>query len=1012
MCCPWVKLYLYSLERGITHITIQHGPDMYQRCQAPAIAAELGPSFPGMERISGERESPAIRDRCNRLIPLQVAVRPEISELTEKYEMHVIPNTHWDREWLYDFQETRMQLVKFMDRLLEMLDQYPEYTFLLDSQVAPLDDYLEVRPEREGEIVERVKEGRITAGPWYTCPEEFNVNGESLVRNLLFGHRAARRYGRVMKIGYSPFSYGKNSQIAQIYGGFGIDTILFYHGVTLDEAPSEFILEGADGTQLLASRMGSNARYNFFFDVYRPAVYGKEILERDYSWKRGDLPFHFCGADRHRQHYFLLDPQKGLDDERLRSGLENLKEKEVEACSTNVLAYMMGHDSYEPDWREVEIVKRAKKLVEPDEIFFSTLEDYVRSLKSAVRDLPVLKGERRTPRMIGRAAFLYHEVTSSRTRIKQASARAENSLQRWAEPFCSVSFLLGEEYPSNLLGAAWRYLFRSHPHDTIAGTGVDQIERDVSYRLDQVRNISAGLTRRALQSIQLSIDNSDLAEDEVAVTVFNPSPFPRTEVVTCYLDLPDECGYEYLSMVDAETREEVDSQVFSRTSDHPVIRNMNDATLEMPSEEVGLHFLARDVPGLGYRTFVVRHDDEQTMPSPSMVTGPRRMENEHMEVSVESDGTLTITHKDSGKTYRGLNFFSDDGEAGHAWRHVPPAFDRVVTSQGSPAKISLVEDGPLVSSFRITVNMEIPVQLDEARSEEIQRLDGNGDRAGRSEMTDTMRISSLVTLRRGARMLEVETDFDNRCRDHRLRVGFPSGVDTGTCHAESPFDVVEREIERGPEGPWIGPWKTCSPQQRFVDVSNQDGGLAILNEGIREYMVSEDQDRVIYLTLLRAYEVALTTVAWRWERHPEMGLSQCPGEHSFRYAIMPHSGDWEEASVVRQAEVLNLPMMAAEAAPHEGRLPKAWGLIEIEGASLSALKRAEEGEDLCLRVYNPGSEDVEARMRFGFPVESCSRTDMEERNASDLEGHGDSLEVELESKRIGTFLVSLEDMKG
>ncbi len=930
--------------------------------------------------------------------------------MSQTYEMHVIPNTHWDREWLYDFQETRMQLVSFMDELLELLKKYPEYTFLLDSQVAPLDDYLEIRPGRREELEKRVKEGRITAGPWYTCPEEFNVNGESLVRNLLFGHRVAREYGKVMKVGYSPFSYGKNSQIAQIYAGFGIDTILFYHGVTLDEAPSEFILEGADGTQLLATRMGSNARYNFFFDVYRPTVYGKEILERDYSWKRGDLPFHFCGPDRHRQHYFLLDPRKEFDDEKLRSGLRNLKEKEVEACSTNVLAYMMGHDSYQPDWREVEIVERAKDLVEPDEIFFSTLEKYVESLKSAVGELPVLKGERRTPRMIGRAAFLYHEVTSSRTRIKQASSMAETQLQRWAEPFSTLAYLLGEEYPANLLEKAWKYLFRSHPHDSIAGTGVDQIEKDVTHRLDQVRNISNGLTRRALQNIQLNIDNSDLDEDQVVVTVFNPSPFPRTEVVTCYLDLPDECEYQYFSIVDGETGEEVDSQVFSRTSEHPVIRNMNDATLEMPSEEVGLHFMARDVPGMGYRTFVVMHDQEQTMPSPSMVTGPRTMENEHLVVSVVGDGTLRVRDKETNVTYSGLNFFSDDGEAGHAWRHVPPAFDQVVTSQGSAPNISLVEDGPLVSSFRITVEMEVPVQLDEARSEEIQRLDGNGDRARRSELAETMRITSLVTLKKCSRMVEVETAFDNRCKDHRLRVGFPSGVDTETCHAESPFDVVEREIDRDPQGPWIGPWKTCSPQQRFVDISNGDAGLAILNEGIREYMVSENEDRVIYLTLMRAYELALTTVAWRWERHPEMEHSQCPGEHRFRYAIMPHSGDWEEGSAMKQAEVLNIPMRAAQAAPHQGRLPKAWGLLEVEGgAEMSALKRAEEERDICLRVYNPGSGRTDTSIEFPFPLESCYRTDMEEKNSRKVEVRGSSLEVEMGPKKIGTFLISPGD---
>ena len=72
---------------------------------------------------------------------------------------HLIPNTHWDREWLYDFQETRMLLVEFMDRLLEILAAHPDYkTYLLDGQTIPIEDYLEIRPEKKDEIVRRVQE--------------------------------------------------------------------------------------------------------------------------------------------------------------------------------------------------------------------------------------------------------------------------------------------------------------------------------------------------------------------------------------------------------------------------------------------------------------------------------------------------------------------------------------------------------------------------------------------------------------------------------------------------------------------------------------------------------------------------------------------------------------------------------------------------------------------------------------------------------------------------------------
>ena len=239
----------------------------------------------------------------------------------------------------------------------------------------------------------------MQVGPWYTLPEEHLVNGESLVRNLLIGHRLSEKYGGTMKVGYSPFSYGQASQMPQIYMGFNIDTILFYHGVQADEVPSEFIFEGADGSQLLGSRLGSNARYNFFFSVYRPVVFGKKTLERDYSWAEKGLPFHNANPSKRSQHYILLDPIKSIDKGDVKKYMEVLKSEELLHATTHHIACMQGMDSTQPDEFEVKVLNSAKESIEPDVIFHSSLPKYLKDLKSAVKweELTVLKGERRTP---------------------------------------------------------------------------------------------------------------------------------------------------------------------------------------------------------------------------------------------------------------------------------------------------------------------------------------------------------------------------------------------------------------------------------------------------------------------------------------------------------------------------------------------------------------------------------------------------------------------------------------
>lgn len=131
-----------------------------------------------------------------------------------KHTAHVISNTHWDREWRYPFQTYRLDLVRLMDKLLDVLEKREDYvSFLLDSQTVILEDYLEIRPEKRDAIRRQAEAGRIKIGPWYTLPDEWGCPGEAIVRNLVLGHRTAREYGPVMKVGYTPFSNGQISQI-------------------------------------------------------------------------------------------------------------------------------------------------------------------------------------------------------------------------------------------------------------------------------------------------------------------------------------------------------------------------------------------------------------------------------------------------------------------------------------------------------------------------------------------------------------------------------------------------------------------------------------------------------------------------------------------------------------------------------------------------------------------------------------------------------------------------------
>ena len=187
-----------------------------------------------------------------------------------KWKIHIVSHTHWDREWYLPFQIFRARLVKMIDSLLNILSKEADFRyFTLDGQTIVLEDYLEIRPDKAEELKKRIKEGRILIGPWYILPDEFLVSGESLIRNLILGDKIARKFGRVMRIGYMPDTFGHIEEMPQIRRGFEIDNFVFWRGYTADEKRrSEFIWRAKDGSEVIAVNLPDG-----YFNAYNSVSY-------------------------------------------------------------------------------------------------------------------------------------------------------------------------------------------------------------------------------------------------------------------------------------------------------------------------------------------------------------------------------------------------------------------------------------------------------------------------------------------------------------------------------------------------------------------------------------------------------------------------------------------------------------------------------------------------------------------------------------------------------------------
>ena len=905
---------------------------------------------------------------------------PPTSDAAQPTECHFISNTHWDREWRYSAQRTRHMLVYLLDMLFDIFEKEPAFRYFhMDSQTLPIQDYLEARPDREEVVRKHVSEGRLQIGPWFCLPDEFCVGGESLVRNLLLGHRIARRFGLVSKTGYSPFSWGQISQMPQLYKGFGIDVASFYRGINAEVAPkSEFYWEGPDGTRILGSRLAQRPRYNVWYVIQRPVYWNVSDENARYlSWKEGKAPFRLVDVEHANIDYQYAHPPFAYHEEHIAErAAQALREQDAE-WTTPHRFWSAGHDSSCPDIREARMIADCDAAVGDNvRVFHSTVTAWQNGVRSNQRpDWPVLRGEMRYSATPGSSSVLYGWIISSRTYIKQDNFRTERALMNYAEPLAVFAGLLGAAYPQCFIDLAYNYLLQNHGHDSIGACARDIVHEDMLYRSRQSREISACVFERAMMDIAGAVDLSSWAPEDLALVVYNPAPFPRSEVMHALIDIPLEAENCFgVEIVDEKGKPVTVQPGDNRPWMSGILQNPNDVANTMPATRYDLRARFEDILGMGYRTFRVKRITKQVFPQPkSMLTGPQSMANEFLSVAVYANGTLDVIDKKTGRHFQGLGFFRDSGEAGHPWQHLSPENDAILTTLNAKAEVVLVRDGELETSFRVTIDWALP----EART---------SDDRGRSAVMKTYPIVNTITLRKGEPWVEIVTELDNTSEDHYLQVAFPSGLKTDVAMAQGQFDVIARSVKTPDCSRFIEPYQAEQPMNSFVDLSDGKAGIALLNEGLKAYQACDDADRTLCLTLLRCYPLRLCVTSEMIDySHIEKG-SQCLGRHTFRYAIMPHAGDWAKGGVWQAAERFNLGFRAAQIGPTKhGKQPLSRSFLEVKPDRLhvSAVKRSESGKGWVVRLFNPFDETVQGAIRLtaGFAGPGVTQSPVERLQA-------------------------------
>ena len=314
--------------------------------------------------------------------------------------LHMIGNAHIDAPWLWPLSEADAVVHSTFRSALDRMKE--DRQLMMTTSSSQFYVWIEATdPAMLDEIRQQVKAGRWdVVGGWWVEPDVNIPNGESLIRQGLYGQRTLERlFGRRADAGYNPDSFGHNGNLPQI--------------LKLQEMP--------------------------YYVFMRPSATEKpEIKQNLFQWKGIDgtktltyrVPLSYEDAGDVRNHML-----------RTISALTGQPER------TDMEFFGVGDHGGGPTKENLRSIRQIQEETGAPHIFYSTPDRYFAEVsKDLPADIQVYEGD-----------LQHHSVGTytAGSQRKKLNRTTEAALES-AEKFCAISsWAFGGSYPKSEFDTAW-----------------------------------------------------------------------------------------------------------------------------------------------------------------------------------------------------------------------------------------------------------------------------------------------------------------------------------------------------------------------------------------------------------------------------------------------------------------------------------------------------------------------------------------------------------------------------
>lgn len=866
-------------------------------------------------------------------------------------KVHIVPHMHWDREWYFSTEESRILLVNNMEEIMEMLETNPDYPYyVLDGQTSILEDYFAVKPENKERVRKLVQAGKLIIGPWYTQTDEMVVGGESIVRNLLYGLKDSEEFGSPMKIGYLPDSFGQSSQMPQILNGFDIKYSIFWRGTSERHGTdkTEFYWESDDGSKVLVQLF--------------PLGYaiGKYLPEDEEKLQ-----------ERMNKYFTVLD----------------------RGATTENIILPNGHDQMPIQKNIFTIIEKLQRLYPDREFFLSKYENVFDQLEQN-QTLPTLQGEF----LDGKYMRVHRSIYSTRMDIKAANTRIENKITNILEPLASIAYSLGFEYHHGLIELIWKEIMKNHAHDSIGCCCSDKVHREIVNRFF----LAEEKTDQLIEFYKRKITDSIATErKEDRLTAFNLLPYERAEVVTTKVITK----LEAFKLEDGEGNE-IPFEVLNKEIMDPglIDRQIVHYGNYDPFYQYTIQ-LKDSIPAMGYKTYFVVNEESDM---DHTFTEKELIETEYYAVSVNPNGTLKIYDKQLQKEFDNVLLLENGGDDGDEYDFSPLADETLLYSDDVEADVK-VRQNKYEAQLDIQLKMDVPGDLEDRKNKKadqfvkvhwkitipnyqpIIKVEAEIDNQAKDH-----RLRTLIPTGIASSFSVSDNQFGFIKRDV-----YDSAMDYWEEEGwdERPDSIYPMLSFIGLSNHEHGISVLTNSTREYEVIGDQYDTIAITlfrSVGVlgKEEMLRRPG---------RPSGIKLPT--------PD---SQMPGKLTLDFAITTHKGSTASANVGRAAKEYTTPIQTYNKIPDNAmklnqedvHTPLSFSLLQETNSTtvLSVLKKAEKEEGFLLRFYNPGDAEKSGSFKVNLAVDHVKEVNLNEKAISALRVENNEFNVVVKQNQVKTVM--------